>query len=98
MVLANHIVVENLAEFLRCRDAVAGLLQRGLGILVDDVLAQLDALVADEDRRSGNELAHLVLVLAAERAAKRVLRAAADFAHRLGLSRIVLLERARFGS
>jgi hypothetical protein len=33
---------------------------------VDDVLAQLDALVADEHSRSGNELAHLVLVFAAE--------------------------------
>ena len=66
VVLADHIVVENLAEFLRCRDAVARLLQRGLGLLVDDVLAQLDALVADEHTRSGNELAHLVLVFAAE--------------------------------
>src|SRR5215470_19376655 len=98
MVLADYIVVENLTEFLRCRDTVARLLQRGLVLLVDDVLAQLDALVADEDRRSGNELAHLVLAFAAERAAKRVLRAAADFAHRLDLSRIALLERARFGS
>src|SRR5262249_28959500 len=97
VVLADHIVVKNFAKFLRRWDAVARL-RRGLGILVDDVLAQLDALVADEDRRSGNALAHLVLVLAAERAAKRVLRAPADFIHRLDLSRIALLEGVRFGS
>src|ERR1700730_8153937 len=40
----------------------------------DDVVAQPDALVADEDRRPGNELAHLVLRLTAERAIERVVR------------------------
>jgi len=65
---------------------------------MDDVLAQLNALVADEPSRSGNKLAHLVLALAAERAVKRALLAARDFAHRLDLPRIVSLEGARFGS
>jgi hypothetical protein len=37
---------------------------------------------ANEDGRPGNELAHLVLALAAERAVERVLRiAAAELAH-----------------
>jgi hypothetical protein len=35
-------------------------------VLVDDVLAQLDALVADEHGRSGNELAHLARAFATE--------------------------------
>jgi hypothetical protein len=52
VVLANHVVVENLAEFLRRRDAVACLLERGPGILVYNVLAQLDALVADGRSRT----------------------------------------------
>ena len=70
MVLADHVVVEDLADFLRRRNAVARLHQRGLVLLADDVHAQLDALVADEHGRAGNELAHLVLALAAERASR----------------------------
>jgi len=37
--------------------------QRGFVFLADDVHAQFDALVADEHRRTGDELAHLVLAL-----------------------------------
>src|SRR6516162_90334 len=55
---------------------------RGLVLLADDVRAQFDALVADEYGRAGDELAHLVLALAAERAVERILGfAAADLAH-----------------
>ncbi len=82
VVLANHVVVENLADFLRRRDAVARLDQRGFVFLADDVHAQLDAFIADEHGRAGDELAHFVLALAAERAVQGVLGiAAADFAH-----------------
>jgi hypothetical protein len=66
VILADHVIVENLANLLRSRNAVARLHQRGFVLLADDVHAQLDALVADEHGRSGNELAHLVLALAAE--------------------------------
>jgi hypothetical protein len=41
--------------------------------LADDVVAQVDALVADEHRRAGDQLLDLVLALAAERAVKRFL-------------------------
>jgi hypothetical protein len=45
-------------------------------------MQKLDALVANEYGRPGNELGHLVLALAAERAIERVLRiAAANLAH-----------------
>src|SRR5215469_960035 len=82
MVLADHVVIEDLADLLGRRNAVARLHQRGLVLLADDVHAQLDALVADEDGRSSNKLAHLMLALAAERAVERVLCiAAADFTH-----------------
>jgi len=41
----------------------------GAGLLVaDDFVAQVDAFVADEDRRAGNEFLDLVLTLAAKRA------------------------------
>jgi hypothetical protein len=95
--MADHVVVKDLADFLRRRDAVARLHQGGLVLLADDVHAQFDAFVADEDARSGNKLTHLVLALPAERAGKRVLRIAAAFAHRVDLPRIVVLEGARFG-
>src|ERR1700726_1453559 len=81
-VLADDIVVEDLADLLRGRNLVARFPQQGLVLLADDVQAKLDALVANEDGRPGNELAHLVLALAAERAVERVLRiVAANFAH-----------------
>src|SRR5271155_4731174 len=82
VVLADDVVVEDLADLLRGRNLVARFRQRRLVLLADDVQAKLDALVANEDGRPGNELAHLVLALAAERAVERVLRiAAANLAH-----------------
>jgi hypothetical protein len=69
VVLTDDIVVEDLADLLRGRNLVARFRQRGLVLLADDVHAKLDAFVTNEDGRPGNELAHLVLALAAEGAA-----------------------------
>jgi hypothetical protein len=80
--LADHVIVQHLADLGRSRDAVAGLDQRGLGFLADDVVAQFDAFIADEHGRAGDQLAHLVLRLAAERAVQSALGiAAAQFRH-----------------
>src|ERR1700722_877920 len=82
VVLADDVVVEDLADPLRGRNIVARFPQQGLFLLADNVQAKLDAFVANEYGRPGNELAHLVLALAAERAVERVLRiAAANLAH-----------------
>jgi len=82
VILTYHVVVENLAYLLRARNAVARLHQGGFILLADDVHAQLDALVADKYGRAGDELEHLVLALAAERAMERFLGfAAADLVH-----------------
>src|SRR5215467_12189523 len=82
VVLADHVVVEDFADFLRRRNTVTRLHQRGLVLLTDDVHAQFNAFIADEYGRAGNELAHFVLALAAERAVEGILGiAAADFAH-----------------
>jgi hypothetical protein len=75
--LADHVIVEHLADFLRGRHAVGGFQPGRLGLLADDVHAQLDAFIADEHGRTGDQLAHLVLALAAERAVERVLAVAA---------------------
>jgi len=81
VILTDHVVIENLADFLGSRDAVARLHQRGLVLLADDVHAEFDALVADEDRRTRDEFADLMLALAAERAIESVLGIRADLAH-----------------
>src|SRR5262249_33906191 len=83
MVLANHVIVEHPADVARPRYPVARFDQRRLVLLADDVHAQLDALVADEHRRSGDQLADLVLALAAARAVQRVFGVtAAGLGHR----------------
>src|SRR5689334_15626988 len=69
LLLADHIFVQELLDFDRHR-------QRGARTAIefvvvrDDVVADLDAFIADEYRRSRNELADVVLVLVTERAAK----------------------------
>jgi hypothetical protein len=47
--------------------------------VADDLVAQVDALVADEDRRARDQLLDLVLALPAERAIKRFLAGRAFF-------------------
>jgi hypothetical protein len=42
-------------------------------VFLDDIHAQLDAFIANEYRRPGNQLSHLVLALTTKRAVKRVL-------------------------
>jgi len=71
--LADDVVVEDLADLLRRRDAVARLDQRGFVLLADDVHAEFDALVADENRGTRDQLADFMLALAAEGAIQRVL-------------------------
>lgn len=45
-----------------------------LTLFADDVVAKLDALVADEHRRARDQLAYLVLALAAKGAVEQFLR------------------------
>src|SRR6516162_9144914 len=73
MILANDVIIENLVDLPRRRDAVAGFAESGLGLLANDILAQLNAFIADEHRRPRDELTHLVLALTAERAIERIL-------------------------
>src|SRR6201999_1597567 len=80
--LADHVIVEDLADFLRGRNAVARLHQRGLALLANDDHAQFDAFVADEYGGARDQFADFMLALAAERAIQRVLRVArADLTH-----------------
>ena len=76
VLLADDIVIQHLADFLRGRHAIAGFHKMGLVLLTDDVHAKFDAFIANEHGRARNKLAYLVLRLAAERAIERVLRVA----------------------
>src|SRR5438552_2079283 len=80
--LADHVLVQYPADFPGRRQVGFGglaALVRG-ALLADDVVAQLDALVADEHRRPGDQLPHLVLALAAEGAVEKFF-AAGFFGH-----------------
>src|SRR4030095_5323406 len=75
LVLADDVLVEDVADLAGGGQVRLGALAAliGGGLLADDVVAKLDALVADEDRRAGDQLPDLVLALAAERAVKKLL-------------------------
>ena len=73
MVLANDIVIQHLADFMRRRHTILRLHQRGFVLLADDVHAELHAFIANEYSGSGNQLAHLMLAFAAERTIEGVL-------------------------
>ena len=79
LVLADHIVVKDLAYLFGRRNAVLGLHQGGLALLPDDVHAKLDAFIADEYGRAGNELPDLMLALPAEAAIQGVAGVAPGF-------------------
>mmetsp|Transcript_11601 Transcript_11601/g.14974 ORF Transcript_11601/g.14974 Transcript_11601/m.14974 type:complete len:251 (-) Transcript_11601:224-976(-) len=71
--LTNHIVVQHVANLTWCWHALRRLQPAGLGLFADDIHAQFNAFITDENRWTRNKLAHLVLALSAEAAVKRVL-------------------------
>jgi len=67
-VLIDDVVVEERENLAGLGHRLEWRLGRRLDLVVDDLVAQVDALVADIDARTRDELAHLLLGLAAERA------------------------------
>ena len=81
--LADDVLVEELLDFLGDRQRRAGSAPGLEAVVVgDDVVADLDALIADEHGRARNQLADVVLVLVAERTAQDL--AVAGFFDHLG--------------
>ncbi len=70
--LANDVLVEDFLDFLRLRQLFAGLLGFFLEFLANDVVAEFDAFVADEHRRTGDQFADLMLALATEGAVEKL--------------------------
>src|SRR5204863_2627851 len=80
----DDVLVEELLDLLRDRQGGPGAAARlELVVVRDDVVADLDAPVADEDGRTRDQLADVVLVLIAERAAENL--AFAGLFHHYGL-------------
>ena len=75
--LANNVLLKSLIDFHRLRQLVVAGIARILKFLADNVITQFDTFVADEDRRTGNQLAHLMLAFAAEGAVECVFAVAA---------------------
>jgi hypothetical protein len=70
-VLPDHVLVEHGLDLRGLGEAADLLTLLLLPLLRDDVVAELDALVADVHGGAGDELADIVLALAAERALQR---------------------------
>src|SRR5690554_3319576 len=86
MLLPDHIVIKNRADFLRRGNAVTRLHQRGFVFLANDVHAEFNTFVADKDGRPGNQLPDLMLAFAAKGTVERVLGvAAAHLTHKNSL-------------
>jgi hypothetical protein len=64
--LGDDVVVEDGVDVPRLREIVEIELSRGGQLLVDDLVTEVDALVADVDARAGDQLLDLALRLAAE--------------------------------
>ena len=85
--LADDVLVEELLDLGRRRQRGADAAAVEAVVVGDDVVADLDTLVADEDRRARNQLADVVLIFIAERAAQNLATVTA-FLHHADVSRL----------
>ncbi len=68
LLLADDVLVEEAVDLVGRGQRRTGRPSLALLVVGDDVVADIDTLVADEDGRAGDELPDVVLVLVAERA------------------------------
>src|SRR5690606_38076623 len=65
LLLTNDVTIKEFLDFGRRRQLVAnGVTSSLLGLFQNDVVAEVDAFIADEHRRPGDKLAHLMLAFA----------------------------------
>ncbi|MNT20473.1 hypothetical protein D3C72_1557830 [compost metagenome] len=74
--LADHILVQAFADLVGRGEVRArgrgGVFLGCRGLVANDLIAQVDAFVANEHRRAGNQLLDLMLALAAEGAVQKL--------------------------
>src|ERR1043166_1532273 len=71
-ILSDYIFVEEAFDFVWFGQRRPRRHRLSLLIVADDLVADVDAFIADVNRRPGNELLHFILRLAAERTSQRV--------------------------
>ena len=84
VLLPDHVFVENGLDLFGDRQFRPAAVGAFVQFLANDVVAELDAFVADEHGRTRNKLAYLMLALAAERTIQQfaaVALAAGTFTH-----------------
>jgi len=79
--LADHVLIQQFGNFLRCRQVGFGARDRlhAGGFVANDVVAQINTFVADEDGWTCNQFLDFVLAFSAERAVKQFLAAGCFF-------------------
>jgi len=73
-VLTDHVLLQDVEDFLRLGQVLQLEDRRRGQLLVDDLVAEVDALVADVDAGAGDQLFDLALRLAAEAAEELLVR------------------------
>jgi hypothetical protein len=71
-ILANHVLIKRFLDLFGAGQAVTAALGVFLDFLPDDVVAKIDAFVADKNGRACNQLADFLLALAAEGAVQQL--------------------------
>ena len=89
--LTNDVFVEERVDFTRFREFVEAEFCRFCEFFFDDLVTQVDALVADIDTRASDEFLDLFLRLTAERAFQQF-PAVSEFRHRRYFSLIEVIE------
>jgi hypothetical protein len=72
--LPDYVLLQDVVDFLRFRQVLQLKSRRGRQLLVDDLVTEVDALVADVDAGAGDQLFDLALRLAAEAAEELLVR------------------------
>ena len=80
--LANHVLVKNRVDFVRNWQSLStGLTRRLLNFFANDVVAEVDTLIANKDRGASNKLPDFVLAFATKRTVKELVTVCAIFRH-----------------
>ena len=70
--LADDVFIEDLENFMGNGQAAFGIFAAFMDLFTNDVVTQVNALIADEDRRTCDQFSYFMLAFAAKRAIKQL--------------------------